>query len=303
MSYIRSYLPNRVGDILGYYYGMSMQTIQPYISSKYHVIHIIDNIYLGDLSSAIRIDDLKRDKITHIISIMNGSYSEYPDDFTYKHIHINDDPWLSIDKYFDDCIKFIVSAHSEDGNVLVHCMCGISRSVTIILAYMIKKYNYTYDDALKFIKDKKKSINPNDGFMRQLKKYEKLVTLVNSKQASQPVLQTVQPMIQVSQLVFPSLQPLRSQQSLQSLQSPQSQQLLQSVLNAHMDNSVEIAPLSDYSTGEDSQHVEHIECTRKISTECMCKFCTQLSNILPNILSKSIQETPSTPFKSFSGAI
>lgn len=173
MSYIRSYLPNRVGNLIGYYYGMTSQMLQPYISSNYELQHIIDNIYLGDLATSVSADNLQTDGITHIISIINGSYSMYPDKFKYKHIHINDDPWLSIDNYFDDCIQFIEECQKENGKVLIHCMCGISRSVTIIGAYLIKKHKLSLNDAIIFLKDKKQNINPNDGFMNQLKKYEK----------------------------------------------------------------------------------------------------------------------------------
>lgn len=173
MSYLRSYLPNCIGNTMGYYYGRTVQMIQPYLSNKYNIHHIIDNVYLGDLPSSISYDKLEEDGITHIISIINGSYSMYPNKFKYKHIHINDDPWLSIDNYFDECIQFIENAEKEGGKVLIHCMCGISRSVTIIVAYLIKKHKYTLNDAILYLKDKKQNINPNDGFINQLKKYEK----------------------------------------------------------------------------------------------------------------------------------
>ena len=177
MSYIRSFLPNYVGDLLGYYYGMSAQMIQPYVPSNGELYHIIDNVYLGNLAIAVNKEKLHAEGITHIISIMNGSYSMYPDQFKYKHVHINDDPWLSIDKYFDDCIRFIESAKNEGGKVLVHCMCGISRSVTIIGAYMIKTYKMSFNDTIKYLKEKKQTINPNDGFILQLKKFEKSLKL------------------------------------------------------------------------------------------------------------------------------
>jgi protein-tyrosine phosphatase len=173
MSYIRSYLPNYIGNVMGYYYGMTVQMMQPYLASPYEIHHIIDNIYLGGLSTSIHVENLKKQGITHIISIMNGSYSMYPNEFKYKHVHINDDPWLSIDTHFDECIQFIEECQKAGGNILIHCMCGISRSVTIIGAYLIKKHKYSFNETIEFLKNKKQSINPNDGFMNQLRKYEK----------------------------------------------------------------------------------------------------------------------------------
>ena len=35
----------------------------------------------------------------------------------------------------------------QDGNVLVHCRMGMSRSATLVIAYLMKKYNLSYEDA------------------------------------------------------------------------------------------------------------------------------------------------------------
>jgi atypical dual specificity phosphatase len=172
MTQFRSFLPNKVNDFLGYYYGMCREMIQPYLNNNYKIYHIVDNIYLGDLSASVKKDDLKKDGITHILSIFNGSYSMWPD-FNYKHIHINDDPWVSIDKYFDSCYEFIDSATNVNGKILIHCIYGVSRSVTIIISYLMKKYEITRQDALNLIKSKKPSINPNKGFILQLENVDK----------------------------------------------------------------------------------------------------------------------------------
>ena len=173
MSYIRSYLPNYMGNILGYYYGRAVQITQPYLASSFTIENIVDNIYLGNISTSVYSDKLEQNGITHILSLINGSYSMFPDKFIYKHIHINDDPWLSIDKYFDECIEFIEQSQQCNGKILIHCMCGISRSTTIIAAYLIKKYKMSHTNAILYLKNKNKFINPNDGFTLQLNRYEK----------------------------------------------------------------------------------------------------------------------------------
>ena len=42
-----------------------------------------------------------------------------------------------------ECIEFIDN-NLKYGNVLVHCMMGISRSSTIVIAYLMKKYCWCY---------------------------------------------------------------------------------------------------------------------------------------------------------------
>lgn len=61
--------------------------------------------------------------------------------------------------------------------MLVHCYAGVSRSVTIVVAYIMKKYNWNVDEALNFVKEKRVVAKPNDGFMKQLKQFEETLSL------------------------------------------------------------------------------------------------------------------------------
>ena len=50
--------------------------------------------------------------------------------------------------------------------VLVHCFAGVSRSTTIVLAYMMQELGFTLADSLLHVKKQRYFINPNDGFRR-----------------------------------------------------------------------------------------------------------------------------------------
>lgn len=56
--------------------------------------------------------------------------------------------------------------------VLIHCNLGISRSSTLLLAYLMKKYNATLYEAYKFLRHRRPIVCPNLGFLRQLLDYE-----------------------------------------------------------------------------------------------------------------------------------
>lgn len=49
----------------------------------------------------------------------------------------------------------------------VHCHQGISRSATIVLAFLMLKRGMTLVDALKTVRDNR-AVHPNDGFVKQL---------------------------------------------------------------------------------------------------------------------------------------
>ena len=69
----------------------------------------------------------------------------------------------------------IIDKWIKDGNkVLVHCMAGVSRSITIVTYYLMKKNNTDYLTTIRYIKRKRKIANPNIGFIISLiKAYEK----------------------------------------------------------------------------------------------------------------------------------
>jgi protein-tyrosine phosphatase len=61
----------------------------------------------------------------------------------------------------------------KDGNILVHCHGGISRSSTIIIAFLMKKMKKSFMEAYSYVKQIKKDIKPNDGFIQLLIEFEK----------------------------------------------------------------------------------------------------------------------------------
>lgn len=58
------------------------------------------------------------------------------------------------------------------GKVLVHCAMGLSRSSTLVLAYMMIHENMTLVDAIKAV-SMKRNISPNEGFLEQLRQLDK----------------------------------------------------------------------------------------------------------------------------------
>lgn len=70
--------------------------------------------------------------------------------------------------FIDISFHFIESALETKNNILIHCMAGISRSVSVIIYYLIKKYRLTYQNSLDFLRSKRKICNPNPSFKFQL---------------------------------------------------------------------------------------------------------------------------------------
>ncbi|RKP27251.1 protein-tyrosine phosphatase-like protein, partial [Syncephalis pseudoplumigaleata] len=92
--------------------------------------------------------------------------------FTYLVITVDDRPATNLLQYFHDTYRFIDECIEQGGRVLVHCMAGISRSATIVIAYLMRKHQWSVDVAMQTVRQSRPIIKPNAGFRRQLALYE-----------------------------------------------------------------------------------------------------------------------------------
>ena len=85
------------------------------------------------------------------------------------HVDIEDSDDALIIRHFHDSSRFIDTCLSHGGSVVVVCAQGVSRSVTLVLAYMLQYKNIGDPVAcLEHLKRVYPSASPNDGFMQQL---------------------------------------------------------------------------------------------------------------------------------------
>ncbi len=166
-----SKLGSTIKDTFYYSYGKVRSHLQPYISTSFHIHQVVDNLYIGDFASACNREELKKMGFTHIVTAIMGVDAMFPTDFNYKTVNVCDHTQASIHTYFDESADFIHQALQDGGRVYVHCMCGISRSATLICAYLIKYLNYTDETAIELLKQARNITNPNEGFRQQLKVY------------------------------------------------------------------------------------------------------------------------------------
>ena len=111
-------------------------------------IGIIPHLFLGSIGSASNLKQLENFKITHIVCAVSGIKNFFPDKFKYLNINLLDSEKEDIKKYFSQSYEFIDKAIKNNGNVLVHCHAGVSRSSTILIAYIMKSQKTKLDKIL-----------------------------------------------------------------------------------------------------------------------------------------------------------
>jgi len=98
---------------------------------------VYPNIYIGNYSTSTNLQLLKDLGITHIVSVIPSFNPPFLDKFNYLHIQAYDDESQDIKQYFEMSNEFIKKCLNEGGKVLIHCMVGRSRSVSICMAFLI----------------------------------------------------------------------------------------------------------------------------------------------------------------------
>ena len=138
----------------------------------YKLYKIIDGIYLSDLSSAHKLDLIKENKIKLVIRLSEYEENKNPYDKSIQFINIKLEDW-HIDKNkiipISKQIFNIINSFGE--NILIHCNYGHSRSVSVIIYYLMKQYKYTYNQAYNYIKNIKSDICINSLFVEELNKF------------------------------------------------------------------------------------------------------------------------------------
>ena len=80
--------------------------------------------------------------------------------------------------YLDQCIAWMKRALDEDADarIMVHCMWGMSRSASVVIAYMMATQRMTLLKSITYVKGKRRVVKPNSGFLCQLLWYEKYLS-------------------------------------------------------------------------------------------------------------------------------
>jgi protein-tyrosine phosphatase len=145
---------------------------------------IIDQfLFLGSQKNSKELRQLTALGITHIINMASELDNLYPDKYKYLKAGIDDTIEDSVMTVVVECIKYIEAARLENNSnrVLVHCAMGISRSSSIVIAYLMARNGWGFQQAYKYVRERRSSINPNPGFRNQLITNENFIcSILNS---------------------------------------------------------------------------------------------------------------------------
>lgn len=164
----------------GEYTGIALETGP---SSRNVPINVHATKFSGNLASSKNKEFLSRKNVKYALNLTNKM--EEAEGLEVKTILLEDDEDQELLPHLDAAFEFINRAAKESltssaskkdkdnkATVLVYSYFGMSRSVAIVIAYLMKEKGMSLKDAYQHLKKQHSSVNPNDNFAVQLIRYE-----------------------------------------------------------------------------------------------------------------------------------
>ncbi|GLB42290.1 putative dual specificity phosphatase, catalytic domain [Lyophyllum shimeji] len=128
---------------------------------------VVPGLWIGDLPSALDVENLRAHGIYSILSVMRGRLT-IKETFIQHQVLLDDTEHEDILRHLLPSIHFIQAELDKGRGVLVHCQAGVSRSATVVAAYLMYSKNLDTEAALEMIRNVRPHIEPNENFLRQL---------------------------------------------------------------------------------------------------------------------------------------
>jgi len=130
---------------------------------------IKNSLFISSHQVSGDIEALRRHGITHIVNTARDvCNNHFPGQFNYLTYYLKDTNNEDISTVFYRTLRWIDDSMQRGGRVLVHCREGVSRSSTIIIAYLMWRYAIPFETAHERIRRVRPICNPNTGFTCQL---------------------------------------------------------------------------------------------------------------------------------------
>lgn len=133
------------------------------------IVEIVPGLFLSSQDPVFSEEILQKYNIKNILSLGIEISTKF-NGFSYFYEEILDIPEFFIDSCFEKCFQIIENCRNS--NILVHCNAGVSRSPTIVIAYLIYSEKMTFQEALDKVKGFRSCVRPNEGFVKQLRQFE-----------------------------------------------------------------------------------------------------------------------------------
>eukprot|EP00928_Gymnodinium_smaydae_P087555 TRINITY_DN71806_c0_g1_i1.p1 TRINITY_DN71806_c0_g1~~TRINITY_DN71806_c0_g1_i1.p1 ORF type:complete len:241 (+),score=28.75 TRINITY_DN71806_c0_g1_i1:93-815(+) len=136
------------------------------------MVEVIRGLYIGNKQAAGDRELLRRKGVVAICAV--GARTMFNDDLVYHHVSIEDNGNESMMPHFSDACTFI-HVQRRRGAILVHCKGGVSRSPTMLIAYLMRHEQLSLADATQIVKLAWPAAKPREIFLQDLQVFESIL--------------------------------------------------------------------------------------------------------------------------------
>lgn len=114
---------------------------------------IEDRLFLGSNTVAQDLPLLLSHGVTHVLNTAGVACADYhagTSSLKYKTLYLYDTPREDISTLIYEAVEFIDGAIQGGGVVFVHCHQGVSRSSSMVIAYLMWKHNLAFSEAFQW---------------------------------------------------------------------------------------------------------------------------------------------------------
>lgn len=134
-----------------------------------HSTQILPWLFLGGQVNSKNYTELtKRTDIKHIFNCAHECSPLFPEDFKYYSIDLYDNSTQDLTEAFEVGVRILDEISITGENILIHCVQGLSRSASIVIAYLMKHHKMNLIEAYSFVKVRRPLVKPNPSFIVQL---------------------------------------------------------------------------------------------------------------------------------------
>ncbi|XP_036272599.1 protein phosphatase Slingshot homolog 3 [Pipistrellus kuhlii] len=173
---IRQALELRLGHPLQQYRDFIDNQMLLLMAQRDRASRIFPHLYLGSEWNAANLEELQRNRVSHILNMAREIDNFYPERFTYHNVRLWDEESAQLLPHWKETHRFLEAARAQGTRVLVHCKMGVSRSAATVVAYAMKQYGWGLEQALRHVQELRPIARPNPGFLRQLQTYQGILT-------------------------------------------------------------------------------------------------------------------------------
>jgi len=172
MKAILDKLADRVLSKLGLGLDFSIDLRESFFSQ------ITPTLYMGARPNRKQVQELKGAGVTHVVSCLvedeRSQMAFLQQDFHHLFLGVQDGMHQDIAETFSPYFDFAAAATASDpkAKLFVHCEVGVSRSATLVIAFLMKTEGMSFFDALCRVRSKRIQVLPNIGFASQLQRLE-----------------------------------------------------------------------------------------------------------------------------------